>query len=86
MQKVYLFRVMPVCVELIMLAAYFCHSCLVQVEYNANLHKRREIHFLRNKILGEPKKFEKTGNLHYLGLELTMHVLKSQINLVRQSL
>jgi hypothetical protein len=27
MQKVYLLRLMPVCVGLIILAAYFCHSC-----------------------------------------------------------
>ncbi len=28
----------------------------------------------------------KTGRVPYLGLELTMHVLKSQVHLVRQSL
>jgi hypothetical protein len=35
MQKVYLLRLMPVCFGLIMLAAYFCHSCYSYVEYNA---------------------------------------------------
>jgi hypothetical protein len=39
MQKVYLLRLMPVCVGLIMLAAYFCHSCCSQVEYNCSLIK-----------------------------------------------
>jgi hypothetical protein len=28
----------------------------------------------------------KTGNVTFLGLELTMHAIKSQIHLVRQSL
>jgi hypothetical protein len=32
-----------------------------------------------------PKKF-RTGRIPYLGLELTMNVIKSQIHLVRQSL
>jgi hypothetical protein len=41
----------------------------------------REIDFLRYKIIGTSKKFK-----NYLGLELTMHVFKSQIHLVRQSL
>jgi hypothetical protein len=34
-----LLRLMPVCVGLIMLAAYFCHSCKSQVEYNCALIK-----------------------------------------------
>jgi hypothetical protein len=36
-------------------------------------------------IIRTPKQFKKWRVL-YLGLELTMHVLKSQIHLVRQSL
>ncbi len=32
-QKVYLLRLMPVCVGLIILAAYFCNSCWSQVEF-----------------------------------------------------
>jgi hypothetical protein len=30
---------MPVCVGLIMLAAYFCRSCISQVKYNCSLIK-----------------------------------------------
>jgi hypothetical protein len=41
--------------------------------------------FLRYEIIVVLKKF-KTGRVPYLGLELTMHVIKSQINLVRRSL
>jgi hypothetical protein len=37
--------------------------------------------------MGAPKKLiKKTGRVLFLGLDLTMHVLKSQIHLVRQSL
>ncbi len=39
MQKVYFLPVMPVCVGLIMLAAYFRHSCLSQVKCNCSLIK-----------------------------------------------
>jgi hypothetical protein len=38
---------------------------------------------LRHEIIAAPKKFNRVP---YLGLEMTMHVLKSQIHLVRQSL
>jgi hypothetical protein len=38
-QKVYFSRFMRVYVGLIMLAAYFCHSCKSQVEYNCSLIK-----------------------------------------------
>jgi hypothetical protein len=34
MQKVYLLRLMPVCVGLNWLAPYFCQSPQLQVEYN----------------------------------------------------
>jgi hypothetical protein len=34
----------------------------------------------------EHQKYLKTGRVPYLGLELTMHVLKRQIHHVRQSL
>jgi hypothetical protein len=34
----------------------------------------------------EHLKYLKTGRVPYLGLELTMHIIKSQIYLVRQSL
>jgi hypothetical protein len=44
-----------------------------------------EIHFLRYKIIGAPK-FKKQDVSLYLGLELTMHILKSEIHLVRQFL
>jgi hypothetical protein len=37
MQKVYLLWLMPVCIGIIMLAAYFCHSCCSQEEYNCSL-------------------------------------------------
>jgi hypothetical protein len=33
--------------------------------------------FVINKILGAPTKIKKTGRIPYLGLELTMHVIKS---------
>ncbi len=46
----------------------------------------REIHFLRYKEALEHLKIFKTVRDLYLGLELTMHVLKSQIHLVTQSL
>jgi hypothetical protein len=39
MQKVYLLRLMPVCMGLLMLAAYFCNSCYSQVVYNCSLIK-----------------------------------------------
>jgi hypothetical protein len=39
MQQVYLLLLMPVGVGLIILATYFCHSCLSQVEYNCLLIK-----------------------------------------------
>ncbi len=41
---------------------------------------------LRYNIIGAPKKNLKTGCVPYLGLELTMHVIKRKIHLVRQSL
>jgi hypothetical protein len=37
MQNVYLLKLMPVCVGLIMLAENFCHSCLTLVESNCSL-------------------------------------------------
>jgi hypothetical protein len=40
---------------------------------------------LRYKIIGTPKNV-KNGPVLYFGLKLTMHVIKSQIHLVRQSL
>ncbi len=40
---------------------------------------------MQYKIMGEPKKF-KNGPVLYLGLKLTIHVIESQIHLVRQSL
>jgi hypothetical protein len=39
MQKVYLLLLMPVCVGSVILAAYFCHPCLSQLEYNWSLIK-----------------------------------------------
>jgi hypothetical protein len=39
LQKVYFLRLMRVYVGLIMLDAYFCHSCLLQVEYDCLLIK-----------------------------------------------
>ncbi len=39
MQKVYFLRLMPVCVGLIILAVYFCHSCLTQIDNNFSLIK-----------------------------------------------
>jgi hypothetical protein len=39
MQKIYLLQFMPVCVGLIMFAAYFYHSCYSQVKYNCLLIK-----------------------------------------------
>jgi hypothetical protein len=39
LQKVYFSQLMQVYVGLIMLAAYFCHFCLSQVEYNCVLIK-----------------------------------------------
>ncbi len=39
MQKVYLLWLMPVRIGIIMLAAYFCHSCCSQEEYNCSLIK-----------------------------------------------
>ncbi len=44
-----------------------------------------EIHFLQYKIIGAPKNL-KNGPVLYLGLKLTIYVIKSQINHVRQSL
>jgi hypothetical protein len=38
-QKVYFLRLTRVYVGLIMVAAYFCHSCYSQVEYNCSLIK-----------------------------------------------
>ncbi len=43
------------------------------------------IHFLRYKIIGAPKNFKKFPVL-YLDQKLTIHVIKGQIKLVRQSL
>jgi hypothetical protein len=40
---------------------------------------------LTYKIIGAPKKF-KNGPVSYLGLELIIHVIKSQIHLLRKSL
>ncbi len=45
----------------------------------------QEEYFFRYKIIVSPKNC-KTGRVPYLGLELTMHVIKSQIYLVRRSL
>jgi hypothetical protein len=39
LQKVYFLRLMRVYVGLLMLDAYFCHSCLSQVGYNCLLIK-----------------------------------------------
>jgi hypothetical protein len=39
MQKVYLLLFMTVFIGLIILAAYFCHSCLSQAECNCSLIK-----------------------------------------------
>jgi hypothetical protein len=39
MQKVYLLWLMPVCFGIIMLAAYFCHSCCSHEEYNCSMIK-----------------------------------------------
>ncbi len=39
MQKVYLLRLMPVCVGLIMVSCLFCHSCSSLVEYICSLIK-----------------------------------------------
>jgi hypothetical protein len=52
----------------------------------AKLALTREIHFLQHKIIVEHNKNLKTALVPYLGLELTIHVIKSQIHLVRQSL
>jgi hypothetical protein len=42
---------------------------------------------MRYKIIGAPKKFKKMApSPIYLGLELTIYVIKSQLHLVRQSL
>ncbi len=46
---------------------------------------REKYTFLRYKITEAPRKFKKWPRL-LLGLELTMHVLKSQIHLARQYL
>jgi hypothetical protein len=45
--------------------------------------RNTEIH-LRYKIIGGHKKT--SGRVPYLGLELTIHVIKSSVHLVRQSL
>jgi hypothetical protein len=55
MQKVYLLLLMPVCVGLIMLAAYFCHSCSLQVESNLGLELsmrvlKNQIHLVRQSL------------------------------------
>jgi hypothetical protein len=39
MQKVYLLQVIQVCIGLIVLTAYFCHSCKSEAEYNCSLTK-----------------------------------------------
>jgi hypothetical protein len=39
LQEVYFLRLMLVFVGLMMLAANFCHSCSLQVEYNCSLVK-----------------------------------------------
>ncbi len=57
----------------------------ILVVFLRRLRKICTIHFLRYKIIEAPKNL-KTGRVPNLGLELTMHVLKSQIHLVRQSL
>jgi hypothetical protein len=43
------------------------------------------MHFLCYKIIGASKQF-KNGPGLFLGLKLTIHVIESQIHLVRQSL
>jgi hypothetical protein len=46
---------------------------------------QQDLVFLQYKITGAPKKY-KNGPVLYLGLKLTIHVIKSKIHLVRQSL
>jgi hypothetical protein len=58
----------------------------------SNVIKPKQTHIYREKYTFcvikslEHLKNVKTGRVPYLGLELTMHVIESQIHLVRQSL
>ncbi len=59
------------------------HANIIKLTQN----RVRKVHFLHYKIIGAPKKFNNWPRpLFRPRLELTMHVLKSQIHHVRQSL
>jgi hypothetical protein len=45
-------------------------------QHKLALTARNTVHLLHNKIIGAPKQF-KNGPVHYLGIELTIHVIKS---------
>jgi hypothetical protein len=99
MQKVYLLRVMPVCIGFIMVSCLFL-SVPTVLAHRQFMDKNKKLTLLsqcklaftgRNvlmalKIRRDIKKYIKTRRGAYSGLDLSIYVIKSPIQLVRQPL